>query len=373
MSNDGAVGFWSYAHEDDTLDGGNILCLSRLIMEEYNLLSGGRLNLFVDRNDLAWGQEWRARIDSFLAETTFFIPIITPRYFTRPECRRELLEFAAKARMLGAEELLLPILYIEARELSADNSDEAVALIARTQYVDWHNNRLLEIRSREYRAAVNALAQRLIHIARTVADTQLSKELNSDLEDDSVGGVLDIIARIEALLPEWQDAVWGDKSGDAQVKATWNHYREQIAKLRSRKAPQSALLSAQIRMGRDMLPLAERMQKDSQVFLARSIDLDPLVSALARLIAEHPDSFSLGASIRTAIDDAMEEIRKPERSNWDTSIQKDLQAMGHLGRVFKQCNVAFAAKTRNAREGNEIVQRWDAELIDPNRLQSEQS
>ena len=121
MSNEAASGFWSYAHEDDVLDGGNILSLRRLIMEEYNLLSGEPLKLFVDRNDLAWGEEWRERIDSSLAETTFFIPVITPRYFTRPECRRELLEFAAKAKMLGAEELLLPILYIEMRGLSAES------------------------------------------------------------------------------------------------------------------------------------------------------------------------------------------------------------------------------------------------------------
>jgi len=92
MSIEATAGFWSYAHEDDMLDGGNILKLSRLIMEEYNLLSGEPLSLFVDRNDIAWGEEWRERINSSLAETTFFIPIITPRYFTRPECRRELLE-----------------------------------------------------------------------------------------------------------------------------------------------------------------------------------------------------------------------------------------------------------------------------------------
>jgi hypothetical protein len=80
MGNEAAAGFWSYTHEDDMLDGGAILQLSHLIMQEYNLLSGEPLNLFVDRNDIIWGEEWRKRIDSSLTETTFFIPIITPRY-----------------------------------------------------------------------------------------------------------------------------------------------------------------------------------------------------------------------------------------------------------------------------------------------------
>src|ERR1700722_10655224 len=149
MANEVAAGFWSYAHDDNKLDGGAILELARLVKEEYNLLSGEPLELFVDRDSIAWGEEWRERIDSSLAQTTFFIPVITPRYFRRPECRRELLEFVAKARSLGVEELLLPILYIETKSLSAENTDDVVALVAKTQYVDWHTYRLLEPKSRE--------------------------------------------------------------------------------------------------------------------------------------------------------------------------------------------------------------------------------
>ena len=373
MGDDAAVGFWSYTHEDDELDGGNILQLSRLLMEEYNLLSGEPLNLFVDRNDLSWGEEWRTRIDSSLAEATFFIPIITPRYFKRPECRRELLEFAAKAEILGARELLLPILYIGMSSLSVESSDEAVALVARTQYADWREKRLLEPHSREYRTAVNVLAQRLLDIARHVAEVQLKRDLNSNPEDDGSDGIADIVARIEVLLPDWLDAVMAGKSVAAQIQAVWQQYRQQANKLQKRKAQPSALLSAQIRMCREMLPLAERGQNDTQIYLTRSVELDPLISTLARLVAEHPDSFSLAASVREAIDEAMEAIRRAESTSWETTVQKQLESMSHLGRIFKQINLAFAARKRNAREGNEIVKRWDAELIDYNNRHLELS
>jgi hypothetical protein len=373
MSNDSAVGFWSYTHDDNILDGDSILQLSRLIMEEYNLLSGEPLDLFVDRNDLAWGEEWRARIDSSLAEATFFIPIITPRYFTRPECRRELLEFAAKAEMLGAKELLLPILYIETHGLSAESPDEAVALVAKTQYVDWHDNRLLEPNSREYRRAVNALARRLLNIARHVAEVQLNRELNSNPEDNGTDGVADIATRIETLLPEWLDAVMIQKSVSPQIEAVWREYERQIAKLTRQRARSSVILSAQIRMVRQMLPLAEQSLKNSQIYLARSIELDTLVSALSRLVAEYPDSFSFIISIREAIDEAMEAIRKNDNIIYEDTIRSSLHPMGHLGRVFKQVNSAFDARARNAIEGNDIVRRWDAELIDHNSSRLEQS
>jgi hypothetical protein len=120
MPTETVAGFWSYAHGDNELDGGAVLELARLIAAEYNLISGEPLELFVDQRSIAWGENWRERIDSSLAQTTFFIPIVTPRYFTRPECRRELLEFAAKANSLGAEELLLPILYVDVPDFSTE-------------------------------------------------------------------------------------------------------------------------------------------------------------------------------------------------------------------------------------------------------------
>jgi hypothetical protein len=376
MSDETASGFWSYTHEDDRLDDGNILQLSRLIMAEYNLLSGEPLKLFVDRDDITWGEEWRERIDSSLTETTFFIPVITPRYFTRPECRRELLEFAAKAKMLGAEELLLPILYIETRDLSAENPDEAIALVARTQYVDWHQNRLLETNSREYRAAVNALAERLLQIARKVAEIQLEQELGSDLNDEGIDGITDITAQIEALLPGWLDVVMGEKSVSAQISAVWIQYNTQEEKLRKRRAQPSALLSAKVRMAREMLPLAQRTQGDSQLYLARSIELDPLISALTRLIGEHLDSFSLAIPVKEAIDEAMEAVRESDvqmRMGEEHMIQGDLRKMGHLGRTFQQVNKSFADRYRNVLEANEIVRRWNAEFIERDSRELEQS
>jgi hypothetical protein len=374
MTNDAAIGFWSYAHEDDKLDGGNILQLSRLIMEEYNLLSGEPLKLFVDQNDIVWGQQWRERIDSSLTETTFFIPIITPRYFRRPECRREMLEFAAKAKMLGVEELLLPILYIEVSDLSPDNPDEAMALVARTEYVDWHTNRLLDPSSREYRFAVNILAQRLLDIARIVSEIQLKNELNAELENFDVDGIADIVEQIQVLIPDWLDAVMSEKSLRAQALGLRSHCYEQMRKLRKRGASASALLSAQIRYAREILPLAERALKDSQIYVARSMELDPLVSALARLVADNPESMPLVEPVNEVIEEAMEEIRRldsGEGGYGPNSVEYDFRKTSHLGRMFQQCNKLLEARMGCVHEGNDIVRRWEIELIDQGKREPE--
>jgi TIR domain len=370
MPNEVAAGFWSYAHDDNRLDGGAVLKLAGLIAEEFDLLSGEPLELFIDRASIAWGQEWRARIDAALSQTTFFIPIITPRYFARPECRRELLEFAAKAKSLGVEELLLPILYVGVESFSEENSDEAIALVAKTQYVDWRETRLLDSNSREYRTAVNGLARRLLEIAREVTAKQLDEEVKSDLDDDGTVGIADMVEEITRLLPEWLDAVMAEKFNDAQIDATFNQITGAVSRLRKSRASVSAVLGAQMRGAREVLPLFERKQKDARIYLTRSVELDPLISSLARQLSEHSDIFALAIPIREAIDEAMEVIlgrNEDEKSFYGRRFAE----WSHLGRIFQKCYAIARDFQQLIIEANSIVKRWDGELPTRNDVEND--
>ncbi|MGO9899657.1 MAG: toll/interleukin-1 receptor domain-containing protein [Solirubrobacteraceae bacterium] len=103
------AGFWSYVHADDEAEGGRIIGLADRLAAEYEISTAAPLSLFVDRHDLRWGDAWRERIESALIGTTFFIPIVTPRYFRSHECRRELLTFWAQAQRSKVGRLLLPV------------------------------------------------------------------------------------------------------------------------------------------------------------------------------------------------------------------------------------------------------------------------
>jgi TIR domain-containing protein len=107
-------GFWSYVRKDDAAMHGAIRRLAEHIKEEYELLSGGEeLSLFFDSASLKWGDDWRAEISQALEATTFFIPIVTPRYFKSDECRRELLGFWEKATELGLQGLIMPLYFAD--------------------------------------------------------------------------------------------------------------------------------------------------------------------------------------------------------------------------------------------------------------------
>ena len=268
------------------------------------------------------------------------------------------------------EELLLPILYIETEELSSDNTDEAIALVAKTQYVDWHNFRLAESSSREYRTAVNNLARRLLEIGRKVAESQLEHELCPHSEEDDIKGITDLMADIMSMLPEWLEVVMTEKLNDAQMNAVTSATSRQLAKLQRAHAPASALFAVQTRWAREVLPLVERALEDARVYLSQSIKLDPLVSALARLVSDYPESFPLVMPVREAIDEAVEEIRKNELKKKDphhTFMRDDFSRMRHLGRIFQKGYSIINQKDHAVDEGNEIVSRWDTELRVPNK------
>jgi hypothetical protein len=364
----GSSGFWSYAHDDNDLDGGAILKLVDLIAQEYDLLSGESLRLFVDRDGIAWGDQWRDRINTALTQTTFFIPIITPRYFTRPECRRELLEFAAKAKSLSVEELLLPILYVKPPNFSSENPDEAVALVARMQYVDWTATRLLEPDSRDYRTAVNRLALRLIEIGSHVTQDQFERELNENGQDEESAGIADLMHEVMKLLPDWLDAVMGERVVHLQIDVTFHQTYTPVLRLEKSHAPASAILAAQMRVGKEILPILERYQKDARIYLTRSAELDPSVSALSRLVAASPQDFALVMPLREAIDEAMNNISgrtRPPSPPSDHTIQDHFIELKNRARIFQRCDAIWRDIGRLVREGNDIVRRWDSELRRP--------
>ena len=269
-----SAAFWSYAHEDARRDGEALLRLAHRLSDEFALLTGDELVIFIDRDAIEWGEEWRRRIDGALAETTFFIPIVTPRYFTREECRRELLTFAGRAESLGVRELVLPILYVDVPDLDDSSKDEAVALVARMQYVDWRDLRLQDHGSEDYRRAINALASRLSSVASTIDDRERGREV-ARAEGDSELGTTDsldeLLAELTRLLPEWLASVEDDPIVEVEHKAVDAAYEERLARLRAARAPHSAVLSTQIRHARDLLPLAQRHLTFAETYAARTV------------------------------------------------------------------------------------------------------
>jgi flagellar biosynthesis chaperone FliJ len=355
-----AVAFWSYAHEDDELAQGDVVALGRRLKAEYELQTGESLELFLDRDSIEWGNEWKGRIETALVQTTFFIALISQRYFTRPECRNELETFAAVAQGLGVEKLILPVLYASVPDLTPDNPDGAIALVGGLQYEDWTSLRLEDPHGPIVKKAIHKLAQRLSAVAVEVGTAQLHEELEAAAGSGDPG-LVDLMAEIDRLLPDWLVAVETDPLLLAQFEATQDAFRakrEKLGRAVDRKK-RSVLL---LREAAEFMPLEQRHLELAEVYVKRTVELDSKVSRAIRIVGEHAESRPMLRELEASVAEAMDNITNKRRSG--KSVANWARQNAHLSRLMRELAQTSERSFRLIRDGNAIVERWQAELAD---------
>ena len=200
-------GFWSYVHADNDAESGRITQLASDVRSKFEMLTGESINLFVDRDELNWGDDWRNKIDDSLASVAFFVPVITPRYFKSEECRRELNFFARRADRLGMNDLVLPIIWTSFAKLNDDDpNDELIELAKKFQWSEWSDLKYADVGSGDYRRAVDVLAQRLVD-ANQIAETAIKdlEAFEKVAEEDEAPGDLETLAAMETSMPEMME------------------------------------------------------------------------------------------------------------------------------------------------------------------------
>lgn len=207
-----ASGFWSYVHKDDDASYGRITQLARDIVVEYEAQTTETVQLFLDRDDLEWGDRWREVIDEALASVAFFVPVVTPRFFQSVECRRELKQFAERAEALGVRQLIMPILWIDVPDLADPSKyDDVMQMIVDFQWEPLTTLRHAERGAPEYTKAVEKLAARIVAVNAMVDKLDIavlaaSSEEEEENDDDSPG-VVDRLAEMEDAMPSWNDSM----------------------------------------------------------------------------------------------------------------------------------------------------------------------
>jgi parallel beta-helix repeat protein len=149
------AGFLSYVRTDD--DDGGITALCEALEREVRLQLGRPFQIFRDVEDVRWGQRWTRRIDDTLDNASVLIPVITPTFFTRPECRREVERFLEREKQLGRDELIFAIHFVVTRP--AD--DPLVQELFARQMAEWHPLRLEPLTDTAVRKRLAELASRI--------------------------------------------------------------------------------------------------------------------------------------------------------------------------------------------------------------------
>src|SRR5271168_743285 len=87
------VGFFSYSRRDDEHSGGALSRLRGRIYDELRLQLGRDVRLWQDTEAIPHGTLWADKINSAIAESVFFIPIVTPSAVASENCKFEFESF----------------------------------------------------------------------------------------------------------------------------------------------------------------------------------------------------------------------------------------------------------------------------------------
>jgi len=164
MSRD-PIAFMSYVRLDDQHDNGRLTKFRERLSGEVRMQSGETFDIFQDRKDIAWGQQWKQRIDESLDAVTFLIPVVTPGFFKSRPCREELERFLRWEEGLGRADLILPVYYVECPVLSDEakrEKDPLAKAIAARQYADWRELRLEPLTSPDVGKSLAQMARQIV-------------------------------------------------------------------------------------------------------------------------------------------------------------------------------------------------------------------
>lgn len=162
------VGFFSYSRDDDEGSDGNLSRLRSRIQEELRAQLGRSrhdLRLWQDKSAIAHGKLWEAEIKTAIADSVFFIPIVTPTAVRSSHCKIEFDAFLAREAALGRSDLVFPIHYIRVPQLEDEGvwrDNPLLSIIGARQYIDWLRLRHLDVGSTEVRVAVEGLCANIV-------------------------------------------------------------------------------------------------------------------------------------------------------------------------------------------------------------------
>jgi TIR domain len=374
------AGFWSYVRKDDRGMHGAIRRLAKHVIEEYGVLTGQDLDLFFDSASLKWGDDWESKIRQALEETTFFIPIITPRYFASEECRNELLSFAAKAEELDRLSLILPIYFVDVPALNEKNFDDpAVRLIARRHREDWRTLRLLDETVQPYRVGVSRLAARLLDVARdrqrslsprisdqsgeeedegppALAASPPIVEQGTELQVDEERGLIELLAEGEEALPRIVETLEAITEQIQSVGEIAQSGTKEIEESDEAGGGFRGRLAAMNQVAKHLKKPADELETLTSRYAADLLILDPAMKQLIPLANEEaeddPDSVrvffegvqAMADSSGTAAGSVLEMIRSMEGDQFSRELRAPLQRM----RVSLQSLV----------DGQQLIEAW---------------
>lgn len=342
--------FLSFTHEDDSFL--NFVTPLKSSLEQFCASAHGRkIEVFVDRETIGWGEDWRTKIQAGINAAMVFIPVISMNYFYKSSaCREELTAFYAKAHELGLTQLILPLIVL-GHDLITESSDDAnVRIIEKLQYIDIQAAVLAGAGTAEWRRTMATVASKLIKAIQS-AETSLEKPAKTEVTlhgsqapDEDAPGLQEYVERLNEIGP-----ILEQQFGVITVSLTElaEEMRQSTADMEG-KSPE-AIKERIARTADTIKPLSVNILQAGTDFEATIAETDSIMRSYMRLINSH-GSPEMVTQARKEYEEFIELLGDLE--NFEETITEFLDQI----RPLEVINAPLRAAIRPLRVGAQSIQ-----------------
>jgi tetratricopeptide (TPR) repeat protein len=330
------------------------------LSNEVSVRRGEDFEIFQDRDDIRWGQDWKERIEESIDEVTFLIPIVTPSFFRSKHCRNELKRFLDREQKLGRKDLVLPIYYIDTPLMDDEEkrqTDEMAQAIHSHQYADWR-----ELRDRPwgYPRVRKTLVQLATHILDALERVKAMGAFETPTGVPPVEPFPEALGQEESLLRyrEYVESIWADKRLNRSEVGRMNDRAEELGL----SASDASAIEHEV-MGETKEAMLEREERLIELYAqarqAHAVqEWQEVVTIFNRIHAEdpaYPDPERLFDSARQALDraekeqDALRQYHEAVQLAWaDRKLSEE--EVERLGALTSELGLSLDATANIERE-----------------------
>lgn len=282
--------FLSYVHDDDDYFDGLLIAFTKKVIQACRSELGTPVELITDNISLAWGENWREKLQKEVGRTTFLMAMVTPSYIRSQACRDEFLQFRTKTAKAGYQGLLT-LLVKNPRWEAPDVRDDPICRSIRETIDEhqWlsldHPLENLEPETRDFRNAARSLGKELARRieALEAQETPTLSAAPSENPSDSPENE-GIIELLETLL-ESDAPAFSQRSEDFnKVFAAFGEaFNRELSKLPSGSIPSSAAL---VLAANKISPTRIDLDKATDALATAWTALDDTLTRLLRLVGE---------------------------------------------------------------------------------------
>ena len=295
--------FWSYAHKDNTNSHGAIDTLLNSICCEYELATGDSLDVFVDKENIAWGDNWKSIIDDAVQHTTFFIPVLTPTYLNRPNCLSELKTAIRRFEEIGMQAGIYPIRFVNIDRALKNHVDKKLAkFLSETQGINFFEIETRNPDDQSYQGIVRKIVSDLIKIDDELYENREQIEKRACDSDKTLNnqsntkntepGYLDRLAGMEKKTQEQSEILEALTSNMQRIGELTKKKQAEIKVSDAQRRGFPGRLEIVREMAKELKPLALSLNKQCAVFTENTSIMTDGIEAYVALAQNDGDNRS---------------------------------------------------------------------------------